>query len=54
MIEAARGPDADLRAACLIAFRDRTGDDAEYVGAVILGDAIYDLSLIRSAFQKKK
>jgi hypothetical protein len=53
MIEAARGNIA--RAAdCLIAFRDRTGTDEEFVGAVLIADAMHDLSLVRAAFQKKK
>jgi hypothetical protein len=52
MIEAARA-DIELRAACLIAFRDRTGDDLEWVGAILRADEQIDLALIRSAYQKK-
>jgi hypothetical protein len=37
----------------LIAFRDRTGDDLDFVGAVLLADFLHDTRLIRSAYQKK-
>lgn len=53
MIDAARGGDLSLAAACLLSFRDRTGDDLEDVGALLLADALYDLAAIRSAYQKK-
>jgi hypothetical protein len=37
----------------LTAWRDRAGDDLEYVGGILIADALHDLRVLAGAFSKK-